>query len=106
MICANEQVVLSGQPHHSAPAPATPEGAAVACVSADRVTIASVEQPLRIYHEYLSYIFRKPEALTPQQQLEMGYRDYLQVFPRRQNALCKTPHARSLSLGPSAPPGC
>ena len=34
---------------------------------------------LRIYHEYLSYIFRKPEAPNPQQQLEMGYRDYLQV---------------------------
>ena len=91
MSYVDEQVVLSGQPHHSVPAPATPEGAAVACVSADRVTIAGVEQPLRIYHEYLSYIFRKPEALTPQQQLEMGYRDYLQVVPRRQ-MLCARHH--------------
>lgn len=35
--------------------------------------------PLRVYCEYLSYLFRKPPMPDGQEQLEVGYRDYLQV---------------------------
>jgi len=49
-------------------------------MSSDGVpVVAGGDQHLRIYHEYLSYVFRKPEIPSSQQQLEMGYRDYLQA---------------------------
>ncbi|BDA41363.1 Protein arginine N-methyltransferase 5 [Coccomyxa sp. Obi] len=35
--------------------------------------------PLRVYCEYLSYLFRKPPLPDGQEQLEVGYRDYLQA---------------------------
>lgn len=72
------QVILSGQLRHTSAAPATGSGTAIS-VSSDGSAVVGGDQHLRIYHEYLSYIFRKPEALGAQQQLEMGYRDYLQV---------------------------
>lgn len=45
--------------------------------------------PLRVYCEYLSYLFRKPPLPDGQEQLEVGYRDYLQVcwLPGRQSLL-------------------
>jgi len=78
------QVILSGQARHSSPAPASggSNGTAVG-MSGDGTPVAVVaggDQQLRIYHEYLSYVFRKPEAPSTHQQLEMGYRDYLQVI--------------------------
>ena len=75
------QVILSGQARHSSPAPASPgvAGTAVAMSRDGRPVVAGGDQPLRIYHEYLSFIFRKPEAPSTHQQLEMGYRDYLQA---------------------------
>ena len=40
---------------------------------------AAAVHPLRVYCEYLSYLFRKPPLPDGQEQLEVGYRDYLQV---------------------------
>lgn len=40
---------------------------------------AAAVHPLRVYCEYLSYLFRKPPLPGGQEQLEVGYRDYLQV---------------------------
>lgn len=74
------QVVLSGNARHAAPVPATEGGTAVARSADGAVSLAAESQPLRVYHEYLSYLFRKPEPPTAQQQLELGYRDYLQVL--------------------------
>lgn len=37
---------------------------------------------LRPYWEYLCYLFRRVEGLSPAELLESGYRDYLQVCPR------------------------
>lgn len=72
------QLILSGQSRHSDPSPASASGTPVS-VSCEGNALVGGEQHLRIYHEYLSYLFRKPEPPSPQQQLEMGYRDYLQV---------------------------
>ena len=75
------QVILSGQARHSSPTPVSGgvDGTAVGMSRDGRPVVAGGDQPLRIYHEYLSFIFRKPEAPSTHQQLEMGYRDYLQV---------------------------
>lgn len=43
------------------------------------VAQADSMHPLRVYCEYLSYLFRKPELPAGQELLELGYRDYLQV---------------------------
>ena len=72
------QLILSGQSRHGDPTPASVSGTPVS-VTCEGNAVLGREQHLRIYHEYLSYLFRKPEPPTPQQQLEMGYRDYLQV---------------------------
>lgn len=72
------QLILSGQSRHTDPSPASASGTPVS-VTCEGNALVGGEQHLRIYHEYLSYLFRKPEPPSPQQQLEMGYRDYLQV---------------------------
>ncbi len=35
--------------------------------------------PLQLYYEYLSYLFRRPPLPQGQEEMEIGYRDYLQV---------------------------
>ena len=42
---------------------------------------AESEHPLRVYCEYLSYIFRKAPLPPEQELLELSYRDYLQARP-------------------------
>lgn len=37
------------------------------------------QQPLKQYHEYLSFLFRRQDEPKPEQMLELNYRDYLQV---------------------------
>lgn len=46
---------------------------------AAEVAAKAAAHPLRVYCEYLSYLFRKPPLPDGQEQLEVGYRDYLQV---------------------------
>jgi hypothetical protein len=36
--------------------------------------------PMRLHWEYLSYLFRKLPALSANEELERGYRDFLQVL--------------------------
>lgn len=45
----------------------------------ETVSAPEVIHPLRVYWEYLSYLFRRQDPASPQEQLEMSYRDYLQV---------------------------
>ena len=40
---------------------------------------AESDHPLRVYCEYLSYIFRKAPLPSEQELLELSYRDYLQA---------------------------
>lgn len=47
--------------------------------SGTRVVPPSPSSPVRLYWEYLSYLFRRPDPIPQQEQLEMGYRDFLQV---------------------------
>ncbi|EIE25124.1 protein arginine N-methyltransferase 5 [Coccomyxa subellipsoidea C-169] len=47
--------------------------------SAASEAAAAAVHPLRVYCEYLSYLFRKPPMPDGQEQLEVGYRDYLQA---------------------------
>lgn len=85
------QVVLSGNPHHAPglqqshapqpppqqqhdPTPPPPPG-----TDGEAAPIGAANHPLRCYWEYLSYIFRKLEATSEQEMVEMGYRDYLQA---------------------------
>ena len=35
--------------------------------------------PLRAHWDYLAFLFRRLPALAPEEELERGYRDYLQV---------------------------
>lgn len=35
--------------------------------------------PLQPYYEYLSYLFRRPPLPAGQEEMEIGYRDYLQA---------------------------
>ncbi|KAI3428237.1 hypothetical protein D9Q98_006617 [Chlorella vulgaris] len=78
------QVVLSGNAQHAPPPEAAPSGGAAArgldgAVAAVAAAVAPLQaNPLRVYWEYLSYIFRKIEATSEQEVLEMGYRDFLQ----------------------------
>lgn len=48
-----------------------------------QVAAAAVEgeHPLRVYCEYLSYIFRKAPLPPEQELLELSYRDFLQARP-------------------------
>ncbi len=56
-----------------------PEPSQAAAESAASEAAAAAVHPLRVYCEYLSYLFRKPPMPDGQEQLEVGYRDYLQV---------------------------
>lgn len=47
--------------------------------------MTEVQQPLRIYWEYLSYLFQKVPALSAEEDLEKGYRDFLQVSTSEPN---------------------
>lgn len=47
--------------------------------SGGRVVQPPPNSPARLFWEYLSYLFRRPEPLSEQEQLEMNYRDFLQV---------------------------
>ena len=42
---------------------------------------AGASSPLRVYCEYLSYIFRKAPLPPEQELVELSYRDYLQARP-------------------------
>ena len=98
---ALSQVILTGSSHHvvaAAPAPgAEPTPAEAAAQGAVRKATGAEtepEQPLRVYWEYLSYLFLRVPALSAEEDLEKGYRDYLQVGngptkpPMQCDALC------------------
>ncbi|KAL4443757.1 hypothetical protein ABPG75_011494 [Micractinium tetrahymenae] len=72
------QVVLSGNAHHSLPEAAPASNAVAAGPGGAVVPVAAPQNPLRLYWEYLSFLFRKIEATSEQEVVEMGYRDYLQ----------------------------
>lgn len=75
---------MTGTSHHlparADAASAEPTPAEAASTAASRkVTVTEVQQPLRVYWEYLSYLFQKVPALSAEEDLEKGYRDFLQV---------------------------
>jgi hypothetical protein len=39
----------------------------------------AMAHPMRLHWEYLSYLFRKLPVLSANEELERGYRDFLQV---------------------------
>ena len=41
--------------------------------------VTEARHPLRVYWEYLSYLFQKVPALSAEEELEKGYKDFLQV---------------------------
>ena len=41
--------------------------------------MAAEVHPLQPYYEYLSYLFRRPPLPAGQEEMEIGYRDYLQA---------------------------
>ena len=51
------------------------------------------QHPLSLYHDYLSFLFRRQPEAKPEQMLELSYRDYLQVgcTPLIQNAILGEP---------------
>eukprot|EP00873_Tetraselmis_striata_P028240 jgi/Tetstr1/448504/TSEL_035770.t1 len=80
----NIQVILSGEPHHALnvsdsggapPSDPTPGEASGPSLHAD----PGASHPLRVYWEYLSYLFRKMPGQSEQEIAEMSYRDYLQA---------------------------
>ena len=89
------QVVLSGESKHGQPSfdsgpsaqngfPSLRESSAVgSSVSANGVAA----HPLQLYCEYLSYLFRRPPLPQGQEDMEIGYRDYLQVRTPESHAM-------------------
>ena len=76
-------MIVSGQARHSLNPPTLgPNGSQAVRVDVNR-NLTKDEHQLRIYHEYLSYLFRKPELPSQQFELELSYRDYLQVLHAR-----------------------
>ncbi len=76
------QVIMTGAPHHrgvddanNAPTPAE----AAANGGGQRVLAAPEAHPLRAHWDYLAFLFRRLPALAPEEELERGYRDYLQA---------------------------
>ena len=88
-VVSSSQVVLTGESRHGHPGtdvgPSAQNGfpslsessAAGSSVSANGVAA----HPLQLYCEYLSYLFRRPPLPQGQEDMEIGYRDYLQVRP-------------------------
>ena len=86
---ASLQVVLSGESRHSVPSAAraspaengfpTLSGSGSASAVAAGNGVAAEVHPLQPYYEYLSYLFRRPPLPAGQEEMEIGYRDYLQV---------------------------
>lgn len=91
------QVILSGNSHHPSPdqprppQPPLPGGSTAGSTAGTSSTIVGLgpegtavlnvpgqAHPLRIYWEYLSYIFRKLPATSEHDAVEQGYRDFLQ----------------------------
>lgn len=70
--------------------------------SGGRVVQPPPNSPARLFWEYLSYLFRRPEPLSEQEQLEMNYRDFLQVL----KGLWRSASAVSRCMCFSLPPGC
>lgn len=79
------QLVLTGPKFHSTPHSDTVgdgvNGIAVECrPSADcAVAPRDSQHPLKIYWDYLSFLFRRIETPGEQEMMELGYRDHLQV---------------------------
>lgn len=63
-----------------------------------QVAAPGAQHPLRVYCEYLSYIFRKAPMPPEQELLELSYRDYLQARPPPALASC-TAVGPGLGLG-------
>lgn len=84
------QVILTGNSHHVVPTVSaageepTPAEAAAQVTLRQATVTEEVQQPLRVYWEYLSYLFLRVPALSDEEDLEKGYRDYLQVRGRTQ----------------------
>ena len=75
------QVILTGAPHQGGggePSP-SPTPAEAAAAGGQRVLAAADAHPLRAHWDYLAFLFRRLPALAPEEELERGYRDYLQV---------------------------
>ncbi|CAL5222774.1 g5187 [Coccomyxa viridis] len=81
------QVVLSGESRHSHLGTDTVPSAqngfpslSESSASGTSVPVNGVSaHPLQLYCEYLSYVFRRPQLPQGQEEMEIGYRDYLQV---------------------------
>lgn len=93
----NVQLVLTGPKFHSAPhSDAMGDGAngiAVECrPSADCAVAPKDQHPLKIYWDYMSFLFRRIETPSEQEMMEIGYRDHLQVplEPLRHNLESQT----------------
>jgi hypothetical protein len=99
------QLILSGEPLISDPEPreaVAPAGTVV--LSPTGVTTpAEYNHPLRLYWDYLSYLFRKPPLADPAQLMEVTYRDYLQVQIPPAPTYC-IPIAGTLSYSPHSLP--
>lgn len=57
---------------------------------------------MRLHWEYLSYLFRKLPVLSANEELERGYRDFLQVLDP--SARCLAPYPRPPSKYTFVPP--
>jgi protein arginine N-methyltransferase 5 len=61
------QVVICGKPVHNLQKPL------------DSSSEGTEKNPLRIYLDYVAYLFQKMESLSEQERIELGYRDFLQA---------------------------
>ncbi|KAK9801379.1 hypothetical protein WJX73_003164 [Symbiochloris irregularis] len=76
------QVILTGLPESSSEPPSSGGGGAWTVVTGSnggRVLPPRQDSSARQHWEYLSFLFRRPEPVAQQEQMEMGYRDFLQV---------------------------
>ncbi|GKV37749.1 hypothetical protein SLEP1_g45739 [Rubroshorea leprosula] len=67
------QVVLSGKPLHHLPGASSPVS------HVDNNVNDMQRHPLRLYLDYVGYLYQKMEPLSEQERVELGYRDFLQA---------------------------
>ena len=85
LMASAPQVVLSGPSLHGVPsekAPANGTAATASGAAGEGIKLDAdpgANHPLRPYWEYLSYLFRKLDALNDDEVAMLRYRDYLQV---------------------------
>ena len=77
-----DQTSGAALPVESAGSEAPAEGSSAPQGNGVHVSEDGIASPLRVYYEYLSFLFRRPAALSAQEQGEMAYRDHLQARSR------------------------